>query len=80
METNQLVRRFLVEELLAKPEDVQSDDSPLISSLVVDSLGLLQIVSFLEDELGLLVSDEEIVPENFETIGAITRLVESKRG
>ena len=79
MDTKQRLRQFLVEELHVQPKQVATDESPLISNHVIDSLGLSQIVSFLEDEFELLVADEEIVKENFETIDAITRLVESKR-
>jgi len=80
MDPRQRLRRFLVEELQIQPEQVATDDSPLISSHVIDSLDLLQVVSFLEGAFEVVVADEEIVPDNFETIGAITRLVESKRG
>ena len=80
MDPRQRLRRFLVEELQIQPEQVATDDSPLISSHVIDSLDLLQVVSFLEGAFEVAVTDEEIVPDNFETIGAITRLVESKRG
>lgn len=80
MDTKQRLRQFLVEELRVQPKDIATDESPLISNHVIDSLGISQIVSFLEDEFELLVADEEIVRDNFETIDAITRLVESKRG
>lgn len=80
MDPRQRLRRFLVEELQIQPEQVATDDSPLVSSHVIDSLDLLQVVSFLEGAFEVVVADEEIVPDNFETIGAITRLVESKHG
>ena len=80
MDTRQRLRRFIVEELQVKPEDVATDDSPLMSSQVIDSLGLLQIVSFLENEFEVAVMDDEMLTSNFETIGAIVRLLESKRG
>lgn len=56
-----------------------TSDYPLIENSVVDSLGLFTLVSFVEQQFGVQVGDEELVPENFGTIGAIAGLVEKKR-
>jgi acyl carrier protein len=77
MEIQNGLRQFLAEELQAAGDSL-GDDSPLISSHVIDSLGLLQIVSYIENEYEVEVGDDEIVPDNFETIGSIAKLVESK--
>jgi acyl carrier protein len=53
------------------------EDLRLIGKL--DSLGLFQLVSFLEDELGIEISNEELVRRHFETIGDVVRLVQSKK-
>jgi acyl carrier protein len=74
------VRRFIVDELNFEDRDVLTDDYPLIENQVIDSLGIFQIVTWLESEFGIAISDEELVPTNFGTIGGIARLVESKRG
>jgi acyl carrier protein len=55
-------------------------DYELIDNEVIDSLGIFEIVSFVESSYGIEIDDEELAPENFETIGAIARLVERKRG
>ena len=55
-------------------------DYPLIENHVVDSLGLFMLVSFVEQQFGVAVSDEELLPENFGTLGAIAGLIEKKRG
>ena len=77
MDIQEQVRKFLGEELQA-PQEALANDYPLITNHVIDSLGLLQIVSFLESEFSVEVQDEEIVPENFDTIAAIAKLAESK--
>lgn len=56
-----------------------TDSFPLIDSNLVDSLGIFQLVMFLEHEFGVEIRDEELTPENFGTIHAIARLIESKR-
>ncbi len=55
------------------------DDYPLLEKGVLDSMGIIQVVAFLEDEFGIEVDDAELVPENFETIGSIAELIDSKR-
>lgn len=51
------------------------DDDPLIETRVMDSLTLMQIVAYIEDDLGMEVEDVDLVPENFETISAMIRFV-----
>ena len=75
------VRRYITEEL-SQDGDARTltDDYPRLERLVLDSLGLFQLVGFLEEEFGIEIDDEELVPANFGTIGAIARLVSQKRG
>jgi acyl carrier protein len=48
-----------------------ADDDSLIDSGMVDSLGILELVTFLDSELGIQLADHELSPENF---GSLTRL------
>jgi acyl carrier protein len=77
MDIQNRLRQFLAEELQA-PEDKLGDDYPLITDHVIDSLGLLQIVSFVEGEYDIEVQDDELVPDTFGSIAAIAKLVEAK--
>ena len=54
------------------------DEDDLIDSGVVDSLGIFQLIAFLEERFGVKIGDEEITPENFGTIAAIDRLVAAR--
>ncbi len=75
------VRNFIVNELHWNPSLGElTDDFPLIESSAVQSLGLFQLVSFIEREFQVEVFDEELLPENFSSINTIVRLVESKNG
>ena len=56
-----------------------SDDEPLITSGIIDSLGILKIMAFLDEEFGIDLSDQQIVPENFKNVLSICSLIE-KRG
>lgn len=71
------IRRFVADELHG-PAQALSADFPLIEQGVVDSLGIMHLVSFIEAEYGIRVDDEELVPDNFASIGAIARFIGSK--
>jgi acyl carrier protein len=50
-------------------------DTPLLSSGVLDSLNLFMFISFIEDELGIAVEPDDVVPENFENLNAVCDLL-----
>lgn len=75
------LREFISRELPSgrRPEEL-TDDFPLIRERVIDSLGIFQVVAFLEGEFGVEIGDDEVVLENFESIAALVEFVESKQG
>ena len=75
------LRSFMLDELgwEGSPEEL-TPDFPLIERGALDSLGIFQMVSFIEGEFGVEVRDEELVRENFGSLESIGRLVDSKRG
>ncbi|CAN5619331.1 hypothetical protein BH20ACT2_BH20ACT2_08640 [soil metagenome] len=74
------LRTFINEELRTDGVTERlADDYALLEHKIIDSLGIFQIVSFLETEFDVEVDDEELLPDNFGTIGAIARLVSAKR-
>jgi len=74
------IREFIMENLAhAKGITSFTDDENLMESGVVDSLGIFRIVSFLEEELHVRVSDEEINAETLQSVNSIEQLVLSKK-
>jgi len=61
------------------PRSALTDDLPLIEHHVVDSMGLLRLVAWLEATFGIRVEDHEVVPAHFGSIAQIAELVASKR-
>jgi acyl carrier protein len=55
------------------------EDYPLLAKQVIDSLGMLKLVSLIEEEFDVEIDDDDIVPDNWRTIRDIAALVESKR-
>ena len=73
------IRDFLQEHyLFGYEEEDFSDDSSLMEHGVLDSLGVLELIAFLESEFGIKVTDEEILPENLDSINGISFFVSSK--
>jgi acyl carrier protein len=58
-----------------RPEPID-DATPLIDEGILDSMGLMQIVAFLEERAGVRVPDDEVTPDNFATIDSIDRMVD----
>jgi acyl carrier protein len=55
------------------------DDSPLLESGIIDSLGMLDVVAFLEQTFEIKVEDEELVPDNFASMRALGDFVLDKK-
>jgi acyl carrier protein len=73
------LRAFIINELKFQGSAVDlGGDLQLIEEEVIDSLGIMEIVAFLEERFGIEILDEEIVLTNFGTLDAMTRLVDSK--
>lgn len=55
-----------------------SDDDSLFSKGIIDSLGVLELVASLEEKFNVLIAEEDLVPENFESIANLSTFVQSK--
>lgn len=78
MEVAGRIRKFITEEVVVDDGSVaRSDDAPLLNG-ALDSLGLMNLVSFIEEEFGIEVDDQELVPDNFETVSKIEGYVNRK--
>jgi acyl carrier protein len=72
------VRDFVLKQFpVARKNGVTPEDKWLETGLL-DSLGILDLVHFLEEEFSIQVSDEDLSPENFESLAAVVCFVNSK--
>jgi acyl carrier protein len=75
---NERIRTFLLEKFpLARKRGVTFQDN-LLESGILDSLGILDVVAFVEQNFGIILNDDELVPENFQTIERLSAFVQSK--
>ena len=75
----QEVRQFLTTRLHRNVEGVGDRDS-LLEAGIIDSMAVLELVGHIEQQYGVTVSDDDMMPENFDTIEAIAAFVGSRRG
>ena len=71
--------RFIAERLLHDRAAVIDPDESLLDRGAIDSVGLLNLITFLETQTGIRVPEDEMVPENFESVVAIEAFVERMR-
>jgi acyl carrier protein len=77
---NSRIRYFVATEIMLRDDpSVVKDDTRLVGG-VMDSLGLMQLVAYLQEEFNLRFDEEEIVPDNFRTVSDVEGLVSRKLG
>jgi len=69
--------KFVTRELLNSSLEVEADDN-LLSDGMVDSMGMLRLVSYIEELMQLTIPHEDLVIENFRTIKAIVEYLEQR--
>lgn len=69
---------FVIENYHLDPNKF-TPESSLVSSGIIDSMGIMEIVDFLEKELGIVIDDQDIVEGNFESVNSILNFVKSKQ-
>jgi len=74
------VRGFITSMFFTDPGTVLGEDDSLLQLQIVDSTGFLELVGFLESEFGIKVDDEEMLPENLDTLACIDAFLERKLG
>ncbi len=74
------IRRFLNENFIFQSGETLLGDESLTQTGVLDSMGVLELVLFLEEQYNFKVLDEETLPENLDTVDNIVRYVQMKLG
>ena len=72
------LREFIKETFLFGQETAFSDGDSFLEMGIIDSTGVLELVAFLETRFGIKIEDEELVPENLDSIDNLVRFVASK--
>lgn len=74
------IKKFVLENFLfGADDDALNYDDSFLEKGIVDSTGVLEVVSFIEDEFNIAVDDEELIPENLDTINNLAGFVKRKQ-
>lgn len=74
------LRAYVQENFLyMRPHFQLGEDDQLLESGVIDSMGVIELIGFLQEEFDLVIADEEITEENLGSLSAITRFVVGAR-
>ena len=80
MSTRDKLLGFIRSDLAKGVDDVDFESDSLVETGVIDSVGIMKLVEFIETTFSVKVTDDELVPENFDTIDDIAKLVSDKAG
>jgi len=73
------VRSFLRDNFMLDDAEIRDEDS-FMAGHVLDSTGFIELITFVEERFGVEVADDEMLPENFDSLRNIAGYVERKRG
>ena len=79
MEIRDQIRQFLLTNFYVPDPATLADDVSLLETGIIDSTGVLEVIGFLEDTFGITVEDDEMLPENLDSIERISAFVARKK-
>ena len=75
----QEIRQFIIDNFLfGEPETELSNDDSLLDQGIIDSMGVLELVTFLEDKYEVEIPDDELVPTNLDSVNRLVQFVQRK--
>jgi len=72
------VRQFIIENFLFGEESKLEDDMSFLENGIIDSTGILELIAFLEETYNIKVEDEELIPENLDSLNNVAAFLETK--
>ncbi len=72
------INKFIIENFLFGDENNLKNEDSLLENGIIDSLGVLEVISFLEETYGIKVEDDEMIPDNLDSINNINEFLSKK--
>ncbi len=80
METREKIREFIVENFLfGDAGPLAGDGISLLDTGIIDSVGVLELVAHLEGDFGLDIDDEDLIPENLDSVDNLVNFISRKQ-
>lgn len=77
-EIRKKIRTMIVENFLFGNSDGLSDDTSFLEEGIIDSTGVLELVNYIEESFSIQIEDEELIPENLDSISNVENFIKSK--
>ena len=77
--TKDVIRDFIVENFLFGDKNGLTDETSFLDEGIIDSTGVLELVTFLEETYKISIDDDELVPENLDSIINIVEFIGKKK-
>jgi len=76
MEVKETVRQYIIENFLfGDVSPLESDSMSLLDGGIIDSVGVMELVAFLEQDFELTIADEDLIPENLDSVDNLTAFI-----
>jgi acyl carrier protein len=75
----QRIREFVTTNFYVSQRDALDESTSFLQHGILDSTGVLELVTFVESQFGIAISDDELVPANFDSIAAVSAFSARKR-
>jgi acyl carrier protein len=78
MRTAEVIRSYIVENFLFGDDSGLEDDTSFLDEGILDSTAALELVGFIEKEFSIVVDDEEVIPDNLDSIMNVVNFIDRK--
>ncbi len=80
MQCKEEIRNFIIENFLyGQADNAPGDDTSFLENGVIDSTGVLELVSFVQEKYGIRVFDDELIPNNFDSLNKLEAFIGRKQ-
>ncbi|MDB4962423.1 MAG: Acyl carrier protein [Myxococcales bacterium] len=76
----ELLRAFIAKNFYVPADQPLDERTSFLQQGIIDSTGVLELVTFVESEFGIAIEDHELLPANFDSIAAVSAFIDRKRG
>lgn len=78
MSYQETIRKYVIENFLFGDDSQLEEDTSFLESGIIDSTGILELIEFIEETYDIRIEDEELIPENLDSIQSVVQFLERK--
>ncbi len=79
MAATDLIKDYIIENFLFGDGEHLSEDTSFIREGIIDSIGMMELVDFIENEYQIKIADNELIPQNLDSLNKLNIFIQSKR-